>query len=294
VLLRLRSHLSGLLACAVVVFGAPLPTAHADDGERRLVVLHRGGLDVPDDLRNEVDRLVLSAVTEHMRSVRAYASEVPFEDIELAAGCSTRGADCMQQIAASLAADWVLVRELERDRNGTLYLTLVAHDGPEATATRRAVAPLGDGSLAPVGVVPMLVERLYPSDPQLAAQQRASAHSPVRVMGWSAVAVGGGLLVTGAVMGVLAQRDEAVYKDTKIEVREDVDRASEALERAQKRARVANGLLISGAAATVAGASALLFSYLRPRPDARQLRVGVSPARSGVALSLCGAWRGGL
>jgi precorrin-3B methylase len=95
-------------------------------------------------------------------------------------------------------------------------------------------------------------------------------------------------------MGVLSQRDQRVYRDTKIEVADDVDRASEALERAQKRARVANGLLISGAAATAAGATALLFSYLRPRPDARQVRMGVSPTRSGVALSLCGAWQGGL
>ena len=200
----------------------------------------------------------------------------------------------MQQIAAGLDADWVLVRELERDRNGTVYLTLIAHDGPEATTTRRAVAPLGDGAAAPVGVVPMLVERLYPSDPELAAENRARARSPARVIGWSSVLVGGGLLVSGAAIGVASQHDQRVYRDTKIELREDVDRATEALDRAQKRARVANGLMISGAAATAVGATALLFSYLRPRPDARQLRVGVLPARSGVAVSLCGAWRGGL
>ena len=186
------------------------------------------------------------------------------------------------------------MRELVRDRNGNVYLTLVAHDGPSAIVTRRAVAQLGEGQRAAVGVVPMLVERLYPSDPELDAERGAKTRSPARVFGWSSAAIGGGLLVAGATMGVLSQRDHSVYKNADIETPADVDRATDSLERAQKRARVANGLLISGAAASAAGAVALLFSYLRPRPDARQVRLGISPSRSGVALSLAGAWRGGL
>jgi hypothetical protein len=273
---------------------ATCQVARALDDERRLVVLHRGADDIPGELRSEVDRLVLAAVTERVRFAEAYVSQVPFEDIELAAGCSAHGADCMQRIATSLDADWVLVRELGRDRNGNIYLTMVAHDGPKAFVTRRAVAQLGDGSRAPVGVVPMLIERLYPTDPRLDAERAADARSPVRVVGWSSAALGGGLLAAGAVIGVLSQRDHRAYKDAKIAVPDDVDRATDALDRAQKRAGVANGLLISGAAASAVGAVALLYSYLHPRPDARQVRLGVSPSRSGVALSLSGAWQGGL
>jgi hypothetical protein len=282
------------LALLAVFCSAPAAPACAQAVERRLVVLHRGGDDVPSDLRNKVDQLVLSAVTERVRFAQAYGSQVPFEDIELAAGCSARGADCMQRIAASLDADWILVRELARDRNGTTFLTLIAHDGPQAIVTRRAVAQLGEGEHDPVGVVPMLVERLYPSDPLLDAERRSDARSPARVLGWSSAALGSTLLVAGAVVGVLSQRDHDAYRDARFEVRADVDRGNDTLERAQKRARIANGMLISGAAASAAGAATLLWSYLKPRPDARQVRVGVTPSRSGVALSLAGAWRGGL
>jgi hypothetical protein len=282
------------LSLLLTVWSAPCEHALADASARRLVVLHRGGEDVPAELRAEVDRLVLASVSERVRFAQAYGSQVPFEDIELAAGCSARGADCMQRIAASLDADWILVRELASDRNGNTYLTLIAHDGPQAIVTRRAVAQLADGERDPVGVVPMLVERLYPTDPRVDAERNSSGRSPARVLGWSSAVLGTGLLVAGAAVGVLSQRDHRTYKDTRIEVPDDVDRATDALDRAQKRARVANGLLISGAAASAAGAAALLWSYLKPRPDARQVRVGLTPSRSGVALSLAGAWRGGL
>lgn len=280
---------AGMLAACWL---GPRESARAEEQGRRLVVLHRGGDDVPLQLRNEVDHLVLSAVAEHVRLAQAYGSEVPYEDIELAAGCTARGADCMQRIAASLDADWILVRELVRDRNGIVYLTLIAHDGPEAIVTRRAVAQLGEGERDPVGVVPMLIGRLYPSDTQ--GEPNTNVRSPARVFGWSSAALGSGLLAAGAAMGALSQRDHRTYKDAHFQIRDDVDRAADALDRAQKRARLANGLLISGAAASAAGAAALLWSYLKPRPDARQVRVGLTPSRSGVALSIAGAWQGGL
>lgn len=284
----------GFVSVLAMCWWVPTEAARADAAVRRLVVLHSGGEGVPATLRNEVDHLLLSAVAERVRFAQAYGSQVPFEDIELAAGCTARGADCMQRIAASLDADWILVRELSSDRNGNTFLTLIAHDGPQAMVTRRAVAQLGDGERDPVGVVPMLVERLYPADPRLEAQSNTNARSPARVVGWSSAVLGSGLLVAGAAMGVLSSRDHRSYKEARFEVPADVDRGQASLERAQKRASVANGLLISGAAASAAGAAALLWSYLKPRPDARQIRVGLTPSRSGVALMMAGAWQGGL
>jgi hypothetical protein len=279
--------------------------AQAGSSERRLVVLHRGGEAVPAELRAEVDQLVLRAVTERVHFAAAYGSQVPFEDVELAADCTARDTDCMQRIATSLDADWLLVRELVRDREGQVYLTLVAHDGPQAIVTRRAVARLAAAPNDPAHVVPMLVERLYPgaSDTVASASpardalpsvDASSGRSPLRMIGWSTLAAGSGLLAAGITIGALSQRDHRAYGDAQINTPADVDRASEELDRAQKRARIANGLLIGGAAAGAAGAVALLWSYLRPRPDERSLRVRVAPSRAGVALSLGGAWRGGL
>lgn len=293
---RRSPHLAGLCVLVSVLLSWPAASssAQADAAVRRLVVLHSGGENVPTALRNEVDKRVLSAVAERVRFAQAFGSQVPYEDIELAAGCTARGADCMQRIAASLDADWILVRELSSDRNGNTFLTLIAHDGPQAIVTRRAVAQLGEGERDSATVVPMLVERLYPSDPRSEGQGNPDTRSPARVVGWSSAALGSGLLVAGAAIGVLSQRDHRSYKDARFEVAADVDRGQDTLERAQTRARVANGLLISGAAASAAGAAALLWSYLKPRPDARQLRVGITPSRSGAALTVAGAWQGGL
>ncbi|MET0284133.1 MAG: hypothetical protein ABW352_06675, partial [Polyangiales bacterium] len=228
----------------------------------------------------------------------SYVSPVPFEDVELAAGCSSQAqdADCLQRVAGSLGADWLLVRELHKDSKGRVSLTLIAHDGPQAIVTRRAVAGLGTGKQAPAQVVPMLIERLYPQqnigDRPL---REPRSLSPANVVGWSSTAVGGGLLAAGITMGVLSKRDHDKYERTDIRTRADADQAHDLLEKSQQRARVANGLLIGGAGAGAAGALALLWKYIRPKPDAEQpVRVGAAPYRGGFKVSLTGAWKGGL
>jgi len=294
--------------CWATVLGAlvadsSIVRAQAPSSERRLVVLHRGGEGVSAELRAEVDRLVLRAVTERVHFAAAYGSQVPFEDVELAADCTARDADCMQRIATSLDADWLLVRELGRNREGQVYLTLVAHDGPQAMVTRRAVAQLGDGPRGPDHVVPMLVERLYPelaqgnvlaAAPDATTPDSSSSAQPLRAVGWTTLGVSTGLLAVGVALGVLSQQDHRAYVDADTSTPAAVDRATDDLDRAQKRARIANGLMIGGAAAGAAGAVAVLWSYWRPRQDERSLRVRLAPSRAGAALSLGGAWRGGL
>ncbi|HEY6880290.1 MAG TPA: hypothetical protein VI299_19840 [Polyangiales bacterium] len=280
-------------------------TAHADGAtlslmpQQRLVVLERGGAEVPPAVVAEVDRALAGAVAAHVPSASLYVSPVPFEDVELAAGCKAaqQDADCFSRVASSLGADWLLVRELSEDRAGHVYLTLVAHDGPQAIVTRRAVAQLATGKQAPAQVVPMLIERLYPlqsvgTRPLL---DEPRSLSPAKVVGWSSTALGGGMLAAGITMGVLSNRDHDKYERTDIRSAADVDRARELLDRSQQRARIANGLLIGGAGAGAAGALALLWQYVRPKPDAdRPVRMGVAPYRGGFKVSLNGAWRGGL
>jgi hypothetical protein len=267
---------------------------------QRLVVLQRSAPGVAGETQTEVDKALAGSVSAHVPGASLYVSPVPFEDVELAAGCGAQheDADCMQRIAGSLGADWVLVRELRQDRAGRTFLTLVAHDGPQAIVTRRAVTQIDRGKLAPAQAVQTLVERLYPTQARGYDERPLSAPrslSPANVVGWSSAAVGGGLLAAGITMGVLSRRDHDSYERAEIRSPADVDRARDMLDRSQQRARVANGLLLGGAGAGAAGALALLWKYIRPKPDAEQpVRIGVTPSRGGVKLSLNAAWRGGL
>lgn len=266
--------------------------------QQRLVVLERGSAAVPPVTAAEVDRSLAGALGARVPAASLYVSPVPYEDVELAAGCRVEGqdADCLQRIAGSLGADWLLVRELSTDRAGNVSLTLVAHDGPQAVVTRRAVARVSQGKQAPARVVPMLVGRLYPHEsPGDRPLGEPSSLSPAKVVGWSSSAVGGSLLAAGITMGALSRRDQNRYDRTEVRTAADADRAHELLDRSEQRARVANGLLIGGAGASAAGALALLWKYMRPKPDAEQpVRMGVAPHRGGFKVSLNGAWRGGL
>ncbi|MDB4974521.1 MAG: hypothetical protein JWN48_2862 [Myxococcaceae bacterium] len=304
--------LSALLLCALPC--AMPSSARAEERAPRLVVLHRDDQDLPAAQREAVDRLVLSSVASQLRFASAYASEVPLEDVELAAGCSTRDADCMQRITATLGADWLLVRELSRDQQGHVFLTLIAHDGPGALVTRRVVSQIGGFSQgpgprskaakvgetnAPAQVVPMLVERLYPKATSawpVEHDERPSKQgwSAATVAGWSATGAGVSLLIAGSTVGALGRSDHREYERADLRHPGDVDQADNLLSRAQQRTRVANGLLIGGAAAGLAGAATLLWTYLHPHADVRGYRVGVTPARSSVSLSLAGKWRGGI
>ncbi|HEX5657431.1 MAG TPA: hypothetical protein VFX59_09550 [Polyangiales bacterium] len=266
--------------------------------QQRLVVLQQANGDIPAALMDEVDRSLAGAVAARVPGASLYVSPVPFEDVELAAGCSGQAqeVDCLQRIAGSLGADWLLVRELRKDRTGKVRLTLVAHDGPQAIVTRRAVASVAVGKQAPAQVVPTLIERLYPGQSTGDRPFREERSlSPANVVGWSSTAVGGGLLAAGITMGVLSRRDHDKYERTEVRTPADADRAYELLDRSQQRARVANGLLIGGAGAGAAGALALLWKYIRPKPDAEQpVRMGVAPYRGGFKVSVTGAWRGRL
>lgn len=279
-------------ALVLVLLCGLASAARAEAGGPHLVVLQRDVERVPAVLRDEVDRCLLSSISARAGFTSVYASQVPLDEVELAAGCSSKDADCMQRIANTLDADWLLVRELARDNAGRVLLTLIAHDGPTALVTRRAVAPVSDGAAAPARIVPQLVERLYPRGHASAAEGRGWSAS--ELLGWSTAGAGLGLVAAGSVVGALSRSDHRAYGRTEIHSPADVDRAEQLLGRAQQRAGIANGLLIGGAAASVAGAATLLWTYLHPRPEERRVALRISPARSGLSVSLAGAWRGGL
>jgi hypothetical protein len=281
----------------------------ARDSQPRVVVLQSDDQEIDEKFRREVDRLTLKAMAARADFANAYVSPVPFEDVELAAGCSGRDSGCLQRIAATLDADWIMVRALEREPSGRTYLTLVAHDGPIAIVTRRAVAELSTrGDQTPDKVVPLLVERLYPREthvpsaatprvlpkPRFVDDDQATRRraSPAKIVGWTSAAAGGALLAAGVVVGALARNDQRKHEALDVSTKPAADQASDLFSRAQRRTDIANGLMLGGAGAGTVGVAALLWDALRPKSDKR-LSVRVAPVRSGVALALRTSFRGG-
>jgi len=275
----------------------PAPAAFAEDAQR-VVVVQRDGADVPRALREDVDKRVIEALDGRPHVGSAYASRVPLEDIELAAGCSARDVDCTHRIAASLDADWLLVRELGRDRAGHAYLTLIAYDGRGALISRRVVSAIGDAQHPVTRVVPSLIDSLYPETRAMPLREPAKEASPAgKVVGWSTAGAGASLLVVGSVMAALSKHDHAAYQRAVLRTRGDVDYADGMLSRSRDRARISNGLLLGGAAAGLAGAATLLWTYLhgsRSDEQAKGTQIAIAPASAGFGMSLAGAWRGGL
>jgi hypothetical protein len=305
---RATSSWQSVLALAVCTLTS-LPLA-AQEEAPRLVVLQSDGA-VSPKLRKDVDGQLRATLARRPAFQEAYVSPVPFEDVELAAGCNGREASCFQRIAATLDADWIMVRELTRDERGHVYLTLVAHDGSGAIVTRRAVAEVSaTGRQTPQQVVPLLVDRLYPeskeaqplaqtsvlprprAEPSRTTQTLPKERSPAKIVGWSSLAAGSAMVAAGAVMGALSRRDELKHNRASINGELEAERAGSLFNRATRRTNVANGLIIGGATAGTAGVAALLWDYFRPPRDKR-VSVRVLPARSGVALSLRANFRGG-
>lgn len=298
------------------------PERAEHDPSQRLVVLRSDGPRIDDALKAEVDRAVLETVLGRARFSEAYASPVPYAEVELAAGCDQGEAGCLQRIAATLDTDWLLVRDLVRDGQGRVFLTLIAHDGSNAIVTRRAIAEISPKTQQRPGeVVPLLVDKLYPGR-TLADSPRAEApvaaatsatplpavtdseatgpaepgprtRSPAKIVGWSATSIAGALVVAGIVVGSLSRGDQRQHERLPIEHRSDTDRAYELLDQARRRTDIANGLLFGGAGLGAIGLASLAFHHFRPPMDDR-VSVRVKPARAGVAVALRATWQGGL
>jgi len=295
--LRTRIHWRAtrpLSLAVALIFGVSSAAAET----RRLVVLQHGGAEVDESLRREVDRLVLRAATTEVGYQDAYASPVPLEDVELAAGCSAREAGCLARIAKTLGADSLMLRDLSRDPDGKVQLALTIHDGRKDAPSRRAEGVMAADPGSPEQVVPGLLEQLFPGvrlRREERAPRRLDLRAPSGIVGISSLGVATTLLAAGLATGVASRRAQRDYDETMIESQEDVTRAREHLDRAHRRADIANGLFYASGASAAVAVSSLLYNYLRGR-SAEAPSVGVTTASgsSGVTLTLQGAWRGGI
>lgn len=294
---RRRTRVTRAIALTMsLALGASTAAAEA----RRLVVLQRGGGDVDDALRGEVDRLVLQTATADAGYQHAFASPVPLEDVELAAGCSAREDGCLQRIASTLGADTLMLRDLSRGADGKVQLALTVHDGKKDAPARRAVSVLPAELDGTDQVVPRLLEQLFPEvrkqrEERPRIGRRLDLHTPSGIVGVASLGVATTLLAGGIATAISWRRAQNDYDSAPAGDHDGVDRLHEHLDQARRRARIANGLFIASGSLAAIGVSSLLYGYLRGRStEKRSVELAAVPMHDGVALSLHGAWRGGI
>ncbi len=320
-----RRALAWLCVLALSIPGLPTQRVRAE-GSPTLIVLRDQRGKFERELVEEVDRRLLQALNERA-GVAATMSPSPFTEVALMANCDkARAAVCAAAISRALASEWVLVRQLRKREGGAIWLSLVAHDGPEAPASRRASAMLASESeLDLARLLPDLVGQLYPTrrrpapavqeaalvasaapapPPAQSATRAAPVTEPSRprtnprskdtrsIAGWTGIALGGALLTAGLGVGVAARRDERDYADLQIDRAEDAMRAQELWSRADKRADYANGLLISGGVTAALGLTMLVWRGVSERRSS-PVEVTALPQRGGASLLLRASLPGG-
>jgi hypothetical protein len=287
--------------CLAVWVCATVPgIALATEPAPRLLVLRNDV--VLTDLGPLVDRALLSALAEHTRFDQTYFSPTPFPEVQLAAGCQGRTHDCVERIATTLDADWLLVRELRRDDSGAVVLQLVAQDGATAR-TRRAEARVARNG-SPERVVEQLVTDLYgspgiesaPAAPPVARVDSDSGDGPrkaARVTGFTLLAGSAALLTSGIALGTVARKDHDRYARTEVTDVRSAENAQEFLDDAQRRSRVANSLFASGGIAAATGAAILIWRRVKLRDaDAPRVSVDVVGTPELAALQVSGSFGG--
>lgn len=311
---------SGLLGrCALALwFGLSFfaPLARAEDGPRQLSVLQAAVVGVDGAAVARVDRALQDTLaTQRRQSSVVQTSPVPFEDVQLIAGCGADETACLQLIANQLGSDALLVRRLVAQPDGRALLTLTAYTTQpgamatpprevsaliawtEAQGAERAVqqlmAQLYPGAPEPVrDVPPPVVAPVVETPPEPVVEQAAPPPAedlgtssrprwPSR-LGWSVAAVGCGLLVGGLISGAASRRDERAYASAPIVDGPSVDRAHSLLDDADRHARLANGLIIGGAVVSTAGLATVLWRWAATRAETQHAETNNHSLRAHV------------
>lgn len=315
-------------ACAVALLVALAwtPGARAQGGSARLLVLEHTEGAVPESLRQRVDD-TLRAQMQTRSTLPIESSPTPFDEVAIAAGCSDAASDeCTRRVASTLDTTWLLVRRLRAKESGIAELSLILHAPDAADPIKVLKAVAESGERAPEQVVPALVAALYGDPPKAAPEAtRAKADAPVslaaatqpteapatdvvdpaepavpptyrglRIFGWTATAVGCGLLIAGSTIGAMSKSDHDEYAGAIFGNPDDVENGLELLDRAQRRARMANGFIAAGAVGAAAGVTALVYAFLRGSShEEAPVAWNVWPQRGGATVALGGSFRRG-
>ncbi len=274
-----------LAMCASVTLAGPALASTPD-----IMVLRSDLTDSP--LGAVIDGELASGLIERAHFESSYFSPTPYGDIELAAGCHASTDACVERVAVSLDADRLLVRELRRDATGALVLTLVAKD-ETSKLTRRAESVVTlRGEKRPEVVVPQLIARVYgqaEGEPAVAPKpEPAPAHDGLHKAGYAVLGSSVALLVAGVGVGVSSRNAHERYTDTHVMDAASAEHADAELEDAQRRARTANILFASGAAAATGGIVMLLWGRFRNDERPPPVTVGIEPVAQGGFVRVAG------
>lgn len=279
----------------------------AQSAPRRLSVLNAAVAGVDQARLEKVDVALREALSTHSEFALVQTSAVPFEDVELAAGCGPEQGSCLQLIATQLGTEALLVRRLSALSDASATLTLIVADAPaQGGATRQAGAEIVWSE--PQGaerVVHQVLAELFPPPPAalmpeslaLAPEPPSSTHTERPRwrfrLGASLTAIGGGLLVAGLTSGILARHSEREYGHATTRNVEEVDHAHALFTNAERRARIANGMLGAGAVVMVLGLGTMVGDWVALRGTKGSAELSLQPTRAGLMVSLAGSWSGG-
>jgi hypothetical protein len=300
---------SGLIALCLLWSLHP-SAAGAQAAPRRLSVLNAAAAGVELEHVAAVDSALREALSQRPEFSAVETSPVPFEDVQLAAGCGSEESACLRLIGQQLGTDALLVRKLVQHSAGTATLSLVAQADVSdvSEASRQASADISwqePGGAA--RVVRLLLARLQQNTPAVAPAAEESApaatspaeaeaaelantsapHAPLSRwrwrLGWTLTAVGAGLLVAGLTSGILSRHDERTYAHAAIGNEQDVDHAHALFERADQRAHLANALFDAGAAVTCLGIATTVWHLVVQRRDSAAASELRSPGHGRVS-----------
>ena len=140
--------------------------------------------------------------------------------------------------------------------------------------------------------MPQLIARMYhhsESAPTVAPEVPAAVHRhPLRAAAYTALGTSAALLVSGIGVGVASRKAHDRYTATPVTDAESADRANAELDHAQQRARAANVLFVSSAAAATTGLVMLLWARFKRGERPPQVALGVEPVPSGGFVQVTG------
>jgi hypothetical protein len=162
----LRLALAWLFVLSAGLPGLAPSRVHADATPSLIVLRDDRGRLAPDLVR-DVDQRLVQALAEKA-DIIATLSPSPFEEVALMADCGkSRSSACVAAISRALETEWILVRQLRSHAGGEVRLSLVAHDGRDASASRKASATWPQGQQVDLArLLPSMVAQLYPGSPQ--------------------------------------------------------------------------------------------------------------------------------
>lgn len=313
-LLSRRSARSVLALSLFLLLDSSL--VRAEPAPRRLSVLNAAAPGIEPGRLATVDMALRDALSMRPEFALVQTSAVPYEDVELAAGCGPEQSNCLQLIANQLGTDALLVRRVARLSDATATLTLVVAEAPaQGGATRQAAAELAWADpQAAEHAVQQLLGQLFPRAPELTpesvpvaavAEPAPSEPSSLssqsdserprwrRRFGVTVTALGVAVLAAGLTTGILSRHAERQYARSTTRNVQEVDHAHELFLHAERRARIANGMLGAGAIITVLGVATIVGDWVALRSSKGSAELSLQPTRAGMMLSLSGSWSGG-